>query len=151
MLWPKTGLTNFFSLCFPQRYLWKRYNLPWLTKNIVQLIQKCNILFKKAKRSGKLDHFHKYKTRLYVSYAIGRSSILAIWLMLSLVKKCSENLLDCSIKTRNLFHLLTPMASQFLMTCGKLKFSISLLVVGTLKNSPQQKKPTVIHHLRMLP
>ena len=48
--------------CIPHRNLRKRCNLPWLTKNIVQLIRKRNILFRRAKRSGKLVHFWQYKS-----------------------------------------------------------------------------------------
>ena len=50
--------------CIPHRYLRKRHNLPWLTKNIVQLIRKRNILFRRAKRSGKLVHFHHYRNKI---------------------------------------------------------------------------------------
>ena len=47
--------------CIPHRYLRKRRNLPWLTKNIIQLIRKCNVLFRKAKRSMKDVYILQYK------------------------------------------------------------------------------------------
>ena len=47
--------------CIPHRYLQKRRNLPWLTKNIIQLIRKRNVLFRKAKRSMKEVHILQYK------------------------------------------------------------------------------------------
>ena len=47
--------------CIPQRYLRKRPNLPWLTKHIIQLIRRRNILFKRAKKTRKEAHFAQYK------------------------------------------------------------------------------------------
>ena len=47
--------------CIPRRYLRKRRNLPWLSRDILQLIRKCNTLFKKAKRFMKDSHIQQYK------------------------------------------------------------------------------------------
>ena len=47
--------------CIPCRYLQRRRNLPWLTKNIVHLIRKRNRLFRKAKRSKRRAHYARYK------------------------------------------------------------------------------------------
>ena len=61
----QTWTDKFLSImeqCIPHRVLRKRRNLPWLTKSIVQLIRKRNILFKRAKKSGKQVHFCQYKT-----------------------------------------------------------------------------------------
>ena len=45
--------------CIPCHYLWKRRNLPGLSRDILQLI--CNALFKKAKISMKDPHIQQYK------------------------------------------------------------------------------------------
>ena len=47
--------------CIPRRYLRKRRNLPWLSRDILQLIRKRNTLFKKAKRFMKDSHIQQYK------------------------------------------------------------------------------------------
>ena len=43
----------------PNCFLKSRHNLPWLTKPLMRLIRKKNLLFKKAKSTGNL---RKYKT-----------------------------------------------------------------------------------------
>ena len=47
--------------CIPHCYLKKRHNLPWLTKNIIQLIRRRNLFFKKAKKSMSEVYIQKYK------------------------------------------------------------------------------------------
>ena len=47
--------------CIPCQYLQKKWNLPWLTKNIMQLIRKRKSLFRKAKRSSGKSYFDQYK------------------------------------------------------------------------------------------
>ena len=47
--------------CIPQRLLPNRRNLPWLSKSLVQLMRKRNMLFGQAKRSGKRSDVEKYK------------------------------------------------------------------------------------------
>ena len=122
--------------CIPHRVLRKRRNLPWLTKSIVQLIRKCNILFKRAKKSGKQVHFCQYKTV--------RNKIVC--LLRSSKKQHFSNLANASdkefwksvrlLKNRTLSHLSTPMEILSLMTSKKLKFLMtSLKAVGTLWNS----------------
>ena len=47
--------------CIPQRMLPKRGNLPWLSKSLIQLMRRRNLLFSHAKRSGKRSDVEKYK------------------------------------------------------------------------------------------
>ena len=47
--------------CIPQRMLPKRRNLPWLSKSLIQLMRRRNLLFSHAKRSGKRSDVEKYK------------------------------------------------------------------------------------------
>ena len=47
--------------CIPQKVLPPRRNLPWLNKNLVQLMRKRNMLFSRAKRSCRNSDFEKYK------------------------------------------------------------------------------------------
>ena len=47
--------------CIPQRLLPNRHNLPWLSKSLVQLMRRRNMLFSQAKRSGKRLDVEKYK------------------------------------------------------------------------------------------
>ena len=44
-----------------QSYLQLRHNLPWLNKEIVQLITKRNLLFRRAHKSGNRDDQEKFK------------------------------------------------------------------------------------------
>ena len=48
--------------CIPCRQIQWRHNLPWLTKDVIQLIKKRNMLFRKAKRTKVRAHFAQYKT-----------------------------------------------------------------------------------------
>ena len=47
--------------CIPRSVLPARKNLPWLTKEIVQLIRKRNYLFRKAHRSGNTEDHLKFR------------------------------------------------------------------------------------------
>ena len=47
--------------CIPQKVLPPRRNLPWLSKNLVQLMRKRNMLFSRAKRTIQKSDFEKYK------------------------------------------------------------------------------------------
>ena len=47
--------------CIPKSVLPQRRNLPWLSKEIIQLIKKRNYYFKKAHSSGNTDDFIKFK------------------------------------------------------------------------------------------
>ena len=49
--WKKIFL-DIMDECIPTSILSNRKNLPWLTKDIIQLIHKRNNLFKKAKDSN---------------------------------------------------------------------------------------------------
>ena len=58
--WTQTFL-SIMEQCIPHRYLRQKVNLPWLTKEVIQLIRKRNILYRKAKKSQHLSHFTQYK------------------------------------------------------------------------------------------
>ena len=47
--------------CIPSRKLRSKQNVPWITVNIVRLMQKRNTLFRKAKRNKKTSCFSRYK------------------------------------------------------------------------------------------
>ena len=47
--------------CIPRSVLLARNNLPWLTKEIIQLIRKRNHHFRKAKCSGDRDDYLKFR------------------------------------------------------------------------------------------
>ena len=47
--------------CVPHRRLPPRHNLPWLSKSLVQLMKRRNMLFSRSKRSKKKSDFEKYK------------------------------------------------------------------------------------------
>ena len=92
--------------CIPQRYLRKRPNLPWLTKHIIQLIRRRNILFKRAKKTRKATHtlpsIEQLGTRLLVLFDITKSYISIIWHRLE--AKCFGNPLNYLIKIDKLYH-----------------------------------------------
>ena len=44
----KYSFLEVMDICIPKSYLSKRYNLPWLTKSLIQLIKKKNHLLRKA-------------------------------------------------------------------------------------------------------
>ena len=45
----------------PKRSLPGHYNLPWLSKSLIQMMKRKNMLFSRAKRSKKVSDFEKYK------------------------------------------------------------------------------------------
>lgn len=47
--------------CIPRRSLSTNHNLPWLSKCLIQLMRKRNMLFSRAKRTNKKFDFEKYK------------------------------------------------------------------------------------------
>ena len=47
--------------CIPSCKLQSKQNFPWITTNIVRLMQKRNTLFRKVKRSKKTSYFSRYK------------------------------------------------------------------------------------------
>ena len=49
------------TFCGDQWVLPLRRNLPWLSKNLVQLMRKRNMLFSHAKRTKQKSDFEKYK------------------------------------------------------------------------------------------
>ena len=97
--------------CIPHRCLRMRCNLPWLTKNIFQLIRKRNTFSRRAKSSGRPMHFLQYKiVRNKIVYLLRNGKRQYFNNLATASDKCSGNLLGCSIKTRNLSHLSTQMA-----------------------------------------
>ena len=57
------GSCVFFEImhqCIPKLKLFKRKSLPWLSKQLIQMIRKKRLLFAKAKRSGRDTDYHKY-------------------------------------------------------------------------------------------
>ena len=47
--------------CIPQKVLPPRRNLPWLSKSLVQLMRKRNLLFSRAKRTNRKSDLEKYR------------------------------------------------------------------------------------------
>ena len=58
--WEGTYMTIMES-CIPKCTLPKRKSLPWLSKNLKQVMRKWNNLFKRAKSSGSAELWSKYK------------------------------------------------------------------------------------------
>ena len=52
----------FMESCIPKGVLPKRKNLPWLSKNIRQAMQKRNNVYKRAKLSGCSQLWNKFRT-----------------------------------------------------------------------------------------
>ena len=59
-LWTEKYL-SIMNACIPSRHLPTRQNLLWLSTDIVHLIRKRNIMFRKAKKTMKFSHKSKYK------------------------------------------------------------------------------------------
>ena len=57
----KTAFLDVMEQCIPKSVLPQKQSLPWLTKEIIQLIKKRNYFYKEARRSGKNDDFLKFK------------------------------------------------------------------------------------------
>ena len=57
----KTTFLDIMEQCIPRAVLPNRKNLPWLNKEIIQLIRKRNLCFKKAHRSGSRDDCLMFK------------------------------------------------------------------------------------------
>ena len=57
----QTAFLDIMKKCIPRVTLRTRKNLPWLTKQLIQLTKKKKLLFQKAKRSGFRNDFEKYK------------------------------------------------------------------------------------------
>ena len=57
----KNTFLNIMESCIPKAVLPTRHNLPWLNKEIVQLIRKRNLLFRRAHKSGNRDDQEKFK------------------------------------------------------------------------------------------
>ena len=59
-LWTEKFL-SIMNICITSWHLPTRQNLPWLSPDIVHLIRKRNIMFRKAKKTMKFSHISKYK------------------------------------------------------------------------------------------
>ena len=57
----KSTFLDVMEQCIPRSVLTARNNLPWLTKEIIQLIRKRNHHFRKAKCSGDRDDYLKFR------------------------------------------------------------------------------------------
>ena len=57
----KSTFLDVMEQCIPRSVLPVRNNLPWLTKEIIQLIRKRNHHFRKAKCSGDRDDYLKFR------------------------------------------------------------------------------------------
>ena len=61
----KTTFLDIMEQCIPRAVLPNRKNLPWLIKEIIQLIRKRNLYFKKPYRSGRRDDRLMFKKLRY--------------------------------------------------------------------------------------
>ena len=61
----KHTFLNVMESCIPNAVIPTRHNLPWLNKEIVQLIRKRNLLFRRAHKSGNRDDQEKFKQLRY--------------------------------------------------------------------------------------
>ena len=57
----KTAFLDVMEQCIPKSVLPQKRSLPWLTKEIIQLIKKRNYFYKEARRSRNNDDFLKFK------------------------------------------------------------------------------------------
>ena len=57
----KSSFLDIMDSCIPKAILPTRHNLPWLNKEIVQLIRKRNLLFRRAHKSGNKNDQEKFK------------------------------------------------------------------------------------------
>ena len=57
----KSAFLDVMEQCIPRSVLLARNNLPWLTKEIIQLIRKRNHHFRKANRSGDRADYLKFR------------------------------------------------------------------------------------------
>ena len=57
----KAIFMDIMEQCIPRTVLPERKNLPWLSKEIFQLIRKRNLYFRKARCSGNRDDYQKFK------------------------------------------------------------------------------------------
>ena len=54
-------IMDIMSVCIPQQTLKRKRNVPWLTKNIIRYIRKCNAVLQATKRHAKPALATKYK------------------------------------------------------------------------------------------
>ena len=57
----KAAFLDVMEQCIPKAVLPQKRNLPWLTKEIIQLIRRRNYFYKEARKSGSDDDFQKFK------------------------------------------------------------------------------------------
>ena len=61
MSWKRFKYASVMEQCIPRSVLPAKNNLPWLTKEIIQLIRKRNHHFRKANRSGDRADYLKFR------------------------------------------------------------------------------------------
>ena len=57
----KAAFLDVMEQCIPKAVLPQKRSLPWLTKQIMQLIKRRNYFYKKARKSGSDEDFQKFK------------------------------------------------------------------------------------------
>lgn len=57
----KAAFLDVMEQCIPKSVLPQKRSLPWLTKEIIQLIRRRNYFYKEARKSGNDDDFQKFK------------------------------------------------------------------------------------------
>ena len=65
--WKKKIFLDIMDECIPISIVPIRKNLPWLTKDIIQLMRKRNNLFKKARVSNDPKDLQQFKTEMKLS------------------------------------------------------------------------------------
>ena len=65
--WKKKVFLDIMDECIPTSIVPIRKNLPWLTKDIIQLMRKRNNLFKKARVSNDPKDLQQFKTEMKLS------------------------------------------------------------------------------------
>ena len=102
--------------CIPQRLLPNRHNLPWLSKSLVQLMRRRNMLYGQAKRSGKRSDVEKYKhirNRVVIQLRNAKSSYFK-----NLNRKGSSKKFWSAVKYLNKKHNSIPVLNHGSMTAN---------------------------------
>jgi len=120
--------------CIPQRLLPNRRNLPWLSKSLVQLMRRRNMLFSHSKRSGKKSDIVKYKklcNRVVSKLRCAKSSFFCEMNQQDSKKFCHKFKKETRVSFLS-SHRATPMFIQTVKspTCSEIIF---LLAVSTMQ------------------
>jgi len=60
--------------CIPMGTIPSKPDLPWLTRDVLRISRKCNILYRRAKRTGKSRHINIYKLARNMSVKLLRNA-----------------------------------------------------------------------------